>query len=156
MAGVATMEDWTAGDYGGAFAGVVAALAALGKGIAWLLNWQGAREDRRAAKLQAWEDSLTRREKEQREELERRFEQRDAAVADRDKAIDELRHQVGALGASLFDVTAALRTENPTSPALARAAASLRTAFPAEVDVPIGLAELIATLDRKDEEGKST
>ena len=105
----ASMEHWTAGDYGGAFAGVVAALAALGKGLAWLLNWQGAREDRRAQRNAEWEASLTRREKEGREQLEAKF----AAIEGR---VAQLETQNEALAVSLTDVTDELRRIEPASP----------------------------------------
>src|SRR5690348_16553192 len=108
------MNDWTAGDYGGAFAGVVALLAALGKGIAWLLNWQGAREQRRSQRLAEWEASLVRREKEYREDLEHKFAAIEGEVAELDK-------QKNALGVALYDVTLALREKDPRHPALTRA-----------------------------------
>lgn len=52
----------SAGEIGGIFAGVVALLAAIGKGAAWLLNWNEARANSRSAKLQAWHDELAQRE----------------------------------------------------------------------------------------------
>lgn len=145
QAGVAQMDNWTAGDYGGLFAGAVAALAGVAKGLAWLLNWRGEREDQRAQKLADWEASLTKREKEYRLELEGKFDAIEGEVA-------ELRTQNGALGVSLLDVTTALRTENPTNPALARAAAVLRAAFPLDRVLPAGFDDLLAQLDKRREE----
>jgi len=52
----------SAGEVGGIIAGAIAIFAALGKGVAWLLNWKEARESSRSAKLQVWHDELTSRE----------------------------------------------------------------------------------------------
>lgn len=142
--GVVTMDDWTAGDYGGAFAGAVAVLAALGKGLAWLLNWNGAREQRRAQRLADWEASLNKREQKYTAELESQFAEIKEEVA-------ALRSQNAALGVSLLDVTAALRAKDPRNPALARAAAVLRLAFPLEQTLPPGMSELLGRLDAQDD-----
>lgn len=141
--GVARMDDWTAGDYAGAFAGAVAALAAIGKGLAWLLNWQGARSDRRAERLRLWEESLNRREQDFRQDLEVRLaEEKQARLA--------LEARVGSLGVALFDVTLALQEADPRSAALVRVTAALRAAFPAEAVLPEGIAALLTRLDHKD------
>jgi hypothetical protein len=136
------MNQWTAGDYGGAFAGVVAGLAALAGGLAKLLNWQGARDERRARRLTDWESSLNKREQDYRVTLEGKFAAIEADVA-------ELRGQNAALAISLTDVTLALRGKDPRNPALARAAALLKVAFPLEDTLPAGLVELLGGLDAK-------
>lgn len=146
--GVARMEHWTAGDYGGAFAGVVAALAALGKGLAWLLNWQGARDDRRSRRLGEWESSLNAREKEYREQLQAKF----AAI---EHSVDLLRTQNEALGVALSDVVDEVRRLEPASPVLARVHHLLRRAFPIEHDLPAAMLALLAKLDAR-EGGRGT
>jgi hypothetical protein len=136
------MEHWTAGDYGGAFAGAVAGLAAIGKSLAWLLNWQGARENRRSQRLAEWETSLNKREREYRLELEGKFDAIECEVR-------TLRGRSTALAVTMIDVTADLRAVRPESPALARAAATLRIAFPIEDGIPPEMAALLAQLNEK-------
>lgn len=143
LAGVATMDDWTAGDYVGLVGGAVAALAALGNGIAWLLNWRGAREDRRAAKLQKWEESLNRREQDYRETIEHR-------LAEVGGELERVNGRLGTLGVALFDVSLALRDADPENAALVRVVTVLRTAFPTEDVLPEGVAALLARLDRRE------
>lgn len=138
--GVVAMDNWTAGDYGGAFAGLIAGLAALGKGLAWLLNWHGAREERRAKKLAAWEASLTQREKEQREKTERRLAEVEGELA-------HVTARQWALGNSLIECMADLRDHNPGSDALDRAKAVLRAAFPPDFTLPTAFADLVARFD---------
>lgn len=141
--GTTTMDGISLGESGGIFAGVVALLALLGKGIMWVTNLHEERSASKAAKLQAWEDSLARREQEQRAELEEKFGELQAEVA-------TSHSQIGALAVALFDVTSALRGNDPTSPALTRAAATLRAAFPMDHNVPVTFRELLARLDAKD------
>lgn len=57
-----TNSGLSAGEIGGIFAGLVALLAALGKGVAWALNWNEARQNSRTAKLEAWHSELADRE----------------------------------------------------------------------------------------------
>ena len=134
------MEDWTAGDYAGLFAGIVAMLAALGKGIAWLLNWHGERSERRSARLAEWEASLDRREKEQRESLEHRF-------ASLEHNYNRLRSDVTALRGSLLEVTMELHALDPGSAAIAKAASVLAAAYPTIEDIPPEMRELVDRLD---------
>lgn len=60
-----------------------------------------------------------------------------------------LRTQQGALSFSLLEVAVAHRDKDPDSPALARAAAALRQAFPAEYGFDPAIAELIQALEVK-------
>lgn len=57
-----TTSGLSAGEIGGIFAGLVALLAAIGKGAAWALNWNDARQNSRSAKLEAWHSELADRE----------------------------------------------------------------------------------------------
>lgn len=110
----ARMDDWTAGDWGGLVAGFVAGLAALGKGLAWLLNWNESRSTGREARLAAWEKSLADRERAYREEIETKLVQAE-------ENLDRVTQRIAQLCGVLRDVTAALRGHDPDSPALSRA-----------------------------------
>ncbi|WP_310534592.1 hypothetical protein [Novosphingobium sp.] len=136
----------SAGEVGGVFAGVVAALAALGKGLAWLLNWQGARSDRKADRLRVWEESLDRRDKEYRQQLEHDLEELRAAHLANATEISALRNRFRALRGAALELVIEVRAISPDSPALKRADAMLRTAFPVEVVLPADLTELVNQL----------
>lgn len=109
--GTIEMEDWTAGDWGGLMAGAVGLFATVAKGLAWTLNWNEARSTARERRMEAWEASLTAREKQYREEVEQR--------------IDMMQDRVEHLSSALRTVTSALRGYDPASPALAQAEALL-------------------------------
>lgn len=113
------MDKWSAGDWGGAFAGAVAVFAALAKGLAWRLDWNETRSSGREARLASWERSLVEREKIYREEIEQQLAgtRRDLA-----RVVGEL----GVLRAVLGEVTAELHRHAPESPVLAHAARALR------------------------------
>lgn len=132
---VATMDQWTAGDWTGLVGGVLAGLAALGKTLAWLLNWRDERNDGRETRLAKWEASLARRERDQRDEMEAKFDALEARL-------ETLTGENHVLAASLIEVTSELRVHAPRSPALQRAAAALRMAFPLEHDFETLLARL--------------
>jgi hypothetical protein len=136
------MNDWgnAAVQAGGAFGVVVMVLAALGKGLAWLLNWHGERSDGRAAELKAWERSLVAREKEYRQTIEHQ-------LGELKTEVKLLRGNVGALGVSLLEVTIELRVLDPASAALTKAAAVLRRAFPPDAALPEDMVELAGRLD---------
>lgn len=147
--GVAKMDNWSAGEVGGVFAGVVAALAAVGKGLAWLLNWRDERISYREKRLDALERSLQAREKQYREAIEHE-------LADLRGEMVRLRSQQGALSFSLLEVAIAHRDADPDSPALSRAAASLRQAFPPEYDTPAEIMELIRALEFRDSQERQS
>lgn len=115
----AQMDDWSAGDWGGAFAGVLAALAALGKGLAWLLDWNRAGLSSREARLQRWEESLAGREKIYREEIEQH-------LAETRAELDKVERTMAIMRAVLSEVMLELRHHVPNSPALTRAAETLK------------------------------
>lgn len=134
------MSTWSPGEAGGAFAGIVAVLAVIGKGIAWLLRWRTEHNDTREQRLNKWESSLRERELQMKRDLEAKFAAIEAEVA-------QLRTQNGALCLTLVDVTNELRTIEPGNPALTRATALLKAAFPLELSIPPGLAALLDKLD---------
>lgn len=140
------MDNWTAAaQAGGAFAVVLAALAALGKGIAWLLNFHGERTDGKAAELNAWQASLVEREKAYREGIE-------SDLGELKGEVTKLRGDIGALGHSLLEVTIELRELDPASAALARATSVLQRAFPPTFAVPNDMAVLARRLNPEGEQ----
>lgn len=124
----------SAGEVGGVFAGIVAGLAAIGKGIAWMLNWKDARENSRAARLHAWEQSLDRREKEHREETEAR--------------LGAVESKLSAVSMALFEAIGELQRLDPFSPILASARLVLQQAYPVDPDMPAEIKALIRRVDR--------
>lgn len=122
---------------GGVFAGIVAALFALGKGLAWLLNWKDARDKSEAARLKAWQASLDRREKEQRAEAESRM----AAFEDK----------LSAVSLVSFEMLGELQRLDPASPVLAHAREVLRAVFPVDPEPPEWLRSLVRRLDHPHE-----
>ena len=114
----AQMEHWDTGQAGGIFAGAVAALAVVGKGLAWLLNWNESRSSGREARLSAWEQSLLAREKAYREEIE-------AQLAVTRSELGRVEVELGWLREVLAEVTAELHRHAPGSTVLTRAARAL-------------------------------
>ncbi len=140
LAGSQPMDNWNAGEIGGVFAGFVAALAALGKGVAWLLGRDDRRAELRDKKLQAWEDSLARREVEQRAQTETRL-----VVLERQ--VRRLQSRLGRVSGSLLEVTVELREVAPLNPALLRAEALLKSEFEADPDTPEDMLAAARKLD---------
>ena len=142
------MDHLSAGEVGGVFAGFVALIAALGKGLAWLLDWDSKRTLAKEHRLRSWEISLDEREKEYREAIETK-------MADLEGEVLRLRTQQGALSFSLLEIAVAHRDKDPDSPALARAATMLRQAFPPEFGFDPAIAELIHALETKNDARRS-
>lgn len=117
-AGGSRMEDWSAGDWGGLFAGFVAALAGLGKGVAWLLDWNRNGLSAREVRLSKWEANLVNRERAYREEIE-------GQLAATRTELGRVELEVGVLREVLGEVTAELHRHAPDSPALTRAAKAM-------------------------------
>lgn len=132
------MSNFDAGDVGGIIGAIVSLLVAIGGGIAWLLNWKGAREKSQAARLKAWEQSLDRREKEQRQETE-----------DRLRTFED---KLSAVSLVSFEMLGELQRLDPASPVLARAREVLRSVFPVDPDPPDWLRSLVHRLDRPHDE----
>lgn len=134
--------DWSpAAQAGGAFAVVLAALAALGRGLAWLLNWHSERTDKKSSRLDIWEANLVAREKSYRETLEHELE----VVKNQ---VFNLRLDIGALGHSLIEVTIELREHSPRSDALVRASKVLQQAFPPTFNTPWDMQDMAKDLDK--------
>lgn len=134
------------GEVGGVLAGIIAGIAAVGKGLAWLLNWQGARSDRKAERLRAWEEMLNQRDKEYRAKLEHDIaELQDAHKANAEQ-IAGLIKLTRALSGAALELVVEVRVLNQDSPALKRAHTILRTAFPLDNTLPSDLTELVKKL----------
>lgn len=144
----ARMDLGEAGTAVGLGAAALGVLGALGKSIAWLLNYQGERTQQRQKAMTEWEASLQRREMEYRGEIEaeigelRRAQRHDAA------RINILSTQVDAMRGICTEFAQEMRALNPDSIALARADAYLRRAFQ-EVDygMPVDMQDLVDKLD---------
>lgn len=135
------MNDFSAAaQAGGAFAVVLAAIGALAKALAWLLNWHGERSEGKSAELAEWQASLVAREKAYREGIE-------ADLGELKGEVSKLRGDIGALGHSLLEVTVELRQLDPASAALARATAVLQKAFPPAFAVPRDMTVMAKRLD---------
>lgn len=119
---VSDLPNVSPGEVGGIFAGTVAVLAALGKGIQWLFNWNDTRVASRSEKLQQWHDELTTREdrlEALQNELHAKIEQRLNAAERENRAFRQA-----------FDlVVSALRQQDPQNPALIEAQNVLDLAF---------------------------
>tara|TARA_B100000749_G_scaffold218650_1_gene173666 strand:- start:341 stop:766 length:426 start_codon:yes stop_codon:yes gene_type:complete len=133
------MDNLSAGDVGGIFAGVVAVLTALGGAIAWLLNWHGERSDRKSAQLKEWEDSLARREKEQREVTEGRLAAVEQSVRQLDRAFNLA---VWVTHIMVDD----LIVMNPRRASLGLVLSRINETYPVPEDMPDELANLAARL----------
>jgi len=136
-----TSGNITPGEVGGYLGGALAICMALGKGIAWAINWRDTRAQTRTAKLDAWQNELKEREK---------------LLADKvDQRMDELEHQVGALTVAVdkwrmaFHLVAAeLLQRHPQSAALMQAQSILAEAFPVVLTVPADMEETLGKIGR--------
>lgn len=129
-----------AGEAGGIFAGSVALLYAIGKGMAWLLNWKDARVQSRAAKLQAWHDELAKKEKEQ-DERDRQYRQHI------ETQLRRLALENRVLRRAFELVAEPLRRIEPDNPKLVQAQNMLDRAFPLDPGLPIDMGALLSMID---------
>lgn len=141
------MSDLNASEAAGIFGGVLTLLGLVGGAIAWLLNYQGARSDRKAERMRAWEESLLRREREYRENIENEL-----AELRRDREHDAVEHQrmrnhIVVLRDTLSNLVGEVKRLDPTSAALARADRMLRAAFTPDFTLPADMAELLMKFD---------
>lgn len=135
-----------AGQVGGIFAGVVAAMVALGQGVKWLLNFRERQADSRAVKLQAWHEELQAREK--------RLDQQQAEYQERiEKRLTIVTRQNMALRMAFEMVAAPLRRIDPANRELAQAEQLLTAAFPLDPDVPAEIGVLLGAIERADAAG---
>jgi hypothetical protein len=129
--GTQTMDDWgPVFKTGGIAAIALAVVQALAKLIAWLLNWNKAREEGHAAELRAREEAVTAREVIYAEKLDNRISGLEDTVDRQAKVITELSKGYHSLRNVTLEVTVELRTHAPGSRALARAEAHLREIYP--------------------------
>lgn len=141
--GRAWMADpgFSAGEAGGVFAGIVALLAALGKGVKWLLGFRERQAVTRAAKLQAWHDELEARE--------RRLEERQAEYqASIERKLKVFEGQNMALRMAFEMVAAPLRALEPHNRELAQAEQLLRAAFPLDPDITPDFKGLLGRIEK--------
>lgn len=128
----------SSGEVGGALAGVIAVGMAVGKGVAWLLNWRDVRAQTRAAKLQVWHDELKARE----DALDRKIE---ARLASFEQQVDKWRLAFHLVAAELLQ-------RYPQSMALMQAQRILAEAFPmhlSDVALPEDMERSLRQLDEK-------
>ena len=127
MAAGSGVESLSIGEVGGWIGGAIAVLAALGKGLAWLLNWNEARRDDKENKLKVWEDSLLKREMAYRTEIERRLNEVQEELAETKDVADKQSHRITTLIYAVEDLADELKRHAPEAPALARAKRLLST-----------------------------
>lgn len=140
-------EGFSAGEIGGVFAGIVAGLAALGKGAAWLLNWNEARTSSKQARLEKWEASLAERERAYREEIEERLKHSEERIQSMAAEIVTLRSNQITLTAGVVDLATDLDRHAPTSPVLESVIRQLK-ALPLADPSPV-LDALVAKFDAR-------
>lgn len=139
------MSELSAGEVGGVLAGALAALAAVGKGLAWLLNWNDTRRQDKEGRLAAWERSLVDREKAYREEIEARLDQVQEDLAAAKVLAEELTRNVSTLVIAVGDLASELESHAPHALSLLRARTLLETLK--LTPVPPGLATLARKID---------
>lgn len=158
------MNDPSAGEIGGIFAGIVGLLVAMGHAIKWWLGWTDRRAATRAAKLEAWHrelvDERARLDNEKAEiiaeikgQLAANKAQLDSLTQSNDKleaSNGRLREQVTAVLAGFRLVAAALHASDPYNPALGHANEIFKAAFPLEMLLSPELAAAAAKLDKTD------
>jgi hypothetical protein len=136
------MNDPTAGEVGGIFAGVVALLAVMGKGLRWWLGWTDRRAATRAAKLDAWHKQLDERE----QRIDRQQEEYWARIQGE---IDRLRSENAAVLSAYQLIAARLRAQDPDDEALKRADELLRSTL-LESALPATFTAIARKLDQID------
>lgn len=152
-AGVMRMDQISPGELGGMFAGAVGALAVLGKGLAWLLNWDGARKNDREGRLAAWEKSLVDREKAYREEIEERLDQVQKDLAEAKGLAEILNRNVSTLVIAVGDLASELEAHAPQALSLIRARTLLESLK--ITPTPVGLATLARKIDAANTDASS-
>ncbi len=143
-----------AGEVGGIFAGIVALLALIGKGIQWLLGYGVARADRRQAKLDAWHEELKERERkidaDQASHQERQAAYQ-ARIEARLESFETWKAQTDTEKAALRTayqlIASALRAIDPHNNALRMADELLKAAFPPDPVVPEAMEVLLGDID---------
>ena len=139
------MDQMSAGEVGGVLAGALALLAALGKALAWLLNWDGARKNDREGRLAAWEKSLVEREKDYRAEIEGRLDQVQKDLAEAKVLAEVLNRNVSTLVIAVGDLASELEAHAPQALSLIRARKLLESLQ--LTPTPASLAQLARKID---------
>ncbi len=132
-----------AGEAGGIFAGIVALLYAVGKGLAWVVNWRDARALTRSAKLDKWHDELEEKEKLLAAKIEQRMTAFETQVTEMGKAVNKWRMAFHMVAAELLQ-------RNPHSMALMQAQKILAEDFPlliGDAVLPPDMADSLRRLD---------
>jgi hypothetical protein len=136
----------TPGEAGGVFAGLVALLALLGQGAKWLLNWKDVRENTRAARLRAWEQSLDKREKDQREEaVERERKYHDKT----DKRLVAMENKAALMFALNLQLVAELERLDAGSPVLVRVRLAIKEALKIDPELPDWFRTMVQQVENK-------
>ncbi len=128
------------------------------KGIGAWIKRRAENKEQREARLRSWEDSLQRREKDYREDVEERLEkvikrtlEQDGLIAAQSLKITNQNKLLFVTGRTLVAVTVELRELNPDSILAARAQRFLDKHFKPDFDLD-GWEELLNRLDENEEE----
>lgn len=143
------MDDWSAGDVGGLFAGVVSLLGSLGLAARYLFGRADKAHAAEEKRLAAWRTSLDNRERNERLTRERRLARLEKAVAWLEQLTSDQREV-------LVKVAVELELHNPHSLALAAAKIQLTKRYPGfyepvDDELPDDQATMVARLDRRSE-----
>jgi hypothetical protein len=133
------MDSPNAGQIGGIFAGLVAALVAIGHGLRWLMGYEERRDRSRTQKLDAWQRELEARERAIDDKLKEYW-----TLVERE--LETLRREHAALRQGYQLVASALRSNDPENPALRHADELLRAAFPPEPLLPPDMVETLKSI----------
>lgn len=141
------MDDWSAGDVGGLFAGVVSLLGSLGLAARYLFGRADKAHAAEEKRLAAWRTSLDNRERNERLTRERRLARLEKAVAWLEQLTSDQREV-------LVKVAVELELHNPQSLALAAAKIQLTKRYPGfyepvDDELPGDQAAVVARLDRR-------
>ena len=142
------MDDWSAGDVGGLFAGIVALLGTMGAGLRFLFLRgdkaqvaEGKRQHEEHERLVAWRSSLDSRERNERVMREGRLSRLERTVTILQRVAFDQREV-------LVKVTVELEQHNPQSAALAAAKVQLAKQYPGfydpvEAELPADQADIV-------------
>lgn len=115
------MDNVSAGEVGGIFAGLTAVAAVVGKMVASIVSWDKDQRRSKEERLSKWEENLVKREREYREEIEGQLEQVRADLHIAKGIATELNHTVSTLVIAVEDLTSELESHAPKAASLMRA-----------------------------------
>lgn len=142
------MNDPSAGEISGIFAGIVALLGSLGAGVRWVVI---TRKDARISheqKLEKWEIGLNAREAKIESEERAYRAAIEAKLAALDARHEQMSREHSALRLAFEIVASEIRAKDPMNPALKRAEQLLQAAFPLMPAVPSDMAQQLQAIDR--------